>query len=161
MKKSNYRWQLTFTLLALVVGMLMYFFFTQTDNKPVEAAIQTSPVFGKDNYNIIKLDTFVALIRNTYSGAGIGIEGDKHKNLDVTIKINNEAPGSFFNNNDALLQYKLNDYGFDIKYNPGEKVIRALFRINDQNGVPVPNDVLLRLNYKTNTTDTKNVDSTK
>lgn len=161
MKNSNYRWQLTFTLLALVVGGSMYFFFTQTDNQPAEAVITKSPVFGTNNFNRIKVDTFVALIRNTYPDAVIAKGNDKDKQLDITVRISNEAPGIFFNNNDALLQYKLGDYGFDIKYNPGEKMIRALFRIDEQNGVPVPNDVLLRLAYKTNTTVTKHVDSTK
>lgn len=160
MRKSNYRWQLTFTLLAIVVGAVMYFFFTQTDNKPVEAAVATSPVFGKNNYNVIKLDTFVALIRNTYPGAVVQQKAEE-KILDIDIKIDKEMPGSFFNNNDALLQYKMSDYGFDIKYDPGEKNIKARFKIDEQNGVPVPNDVLLRLAYKINTTVTPNVDSTK
>ncbi|PSK94032.1 hypothetical protein [Taibaiella chishuiensis] len=159
MKNSNYRWQLTFTLLALVLGSALYFFFTHTDNSPAPPVTEHAPAFGPDNFNVMKLDTFVALVRSNY--AGVTIQPREDKVLDLSVKIDKNAPGSFFNNNDALLQYKLNDYGFDIKYNPGEEVVRALFRIDEQQGVPVPNDVLLRLTGKINTTPTKHVDSAK
>lgn len=159
MKNSNYRWQLTFTLLALVIGGVMYFFFTHTDNRPVPPVTERLPVFSTNNFNVVKVDTFVALVRNTYPGATVQTREDKV--LDITVKIDNAAPGVFFNNNDALLQYKLGDYGFDIKYNPGEQIVRAQFKIDEKQGVPVPNDVLLRLANKINTTETKHVDSAK
>ena len=157
MQKSTQKWQFIFFAAAVLVAATLYIMFIKNTNEAVVQKIQPAPEFGVNNYNIIKTDTFVALIQGAYGNfATHKIEGNT---LEVTIKNANELTKDFFNGNDALLQYKMGDYGFAIKYNPEEPSVVATFKINEQRGVPVPNDVLIKLMDKTNKTE--NVDYTK
>lgn len=94
----------------------------------------------------MKTDTFVMLLHQAY---GTLVTDKKENNkLEIEIKAN-ELTKDFFNGNDAILKFGLNDFGFDIKYNPQDKSLKAAFNIQNGNGVNVPNDVLIKLMDKT------------
>jgi hypothetical protein len=138
---------------AVLIAVVMYFLFTISRNAPTAQAVAPPAPFGASNYNVMKTDTFIALVHNAYGDlVTYKIEGKK---LEMDMKAN-ELTKDFFNGNDALLKFGLSDFGFDIKYNPEEKLMKAQFKIIEQNGVHVPNDVLIKLMDKT--TKTNNVD---
>ena len=157
MQHSARRLQITFFIIAMAISIVVYFLFTKNSKEPAAIEAKAAPEFGINNYSIMKTDTFVALVQSAYSGFASNKVEDKR--LEINIKNANEITKDFFNGNDALLKFKLSDYGFEIKYNPEEPSVVALFKITEGNGVHVPNDVLIKLMDKTNKIN--NVDYTK
>ncbi len=102
--------------------------------------------FGASNFNVMKTDTFVMLLHQAYGS--LVTEKRVQNKLEVTMSAN-ELTKDFFNGNDALLKFGLSDFGFDIKYNPQDKSLKAIFNIQSGDGVNVPNDVLIKLMDKT------------
>lgn len=139
------RWQILFTALGLIVTVILYGAFTVLDNKPVEQkkVVKATEAFCEHHYNVMKMDTFVALLDHAY-GDLINHKIDEGL-LQVEMKHASELTKDFFNGNDALLKLELGDHGFKIEYNKEEQSLKALFRIDRQNGVNVPNDVLIKL----------------
>ncbi len=146
MQNSTRKWQLIFTALAIVIAGAMYLVFAGSRNAAVEQTVEPPAPFGSNNYNVMKTDTFVALVNRAY-GSFIT---QKTENGILALDINaNELTKDFFNGNDALLKFKLGDHGFELTYNPEAHSLKARFKINEQNGVTVPNDVLIKLMDKT------------
>lgn len=153
MQTNNRRWQLIFFSVAVLIAAAMYFLFTISRNTATEQVVAPPAPFGASNVNLMKTDTFVTLVHNAYGNlVTYKIEDGK---LLMEMKAN-ELTKDFFNGNDALLKFGLSDFGFDIKYNPEEKSMKAQFKITEHHGVYVPNDVLIKLMDKT--TKTNNVD---
>jgi len=140
------KWQWTFFGIAILIALACYLICM-----PGRSGADTQPVappapFGSANYNLVKTDTFVQLLHQAYGSlAADHREGDR---LIVEMKAN-ELTRDFFNGNDALLKFGLNDFGFDIKYNAQDKSLKAVFKLQEGNGVNVPNDVLIQLMDKT------------
>ena len=147
MQNSTRKWQLIFMAVAIVIAGAMYFIFACSRNAAVEQTVEPPAPFGSNNYNVMKTDTFTALVSRAYGS----FTQPKTENgiLELDIKNANELTKDFFNGNDALLKFKLSDFGFEFKYNPEDQSLKALFKINEQNGVNVPNDVLIKLMDKT------------
>lgn len=150
MQTSIRKWQMIFTGLALVIAIAAYLIFAGSRHASTGQVAEPPASFGSNNYNIMKTDTFTALISRVYgSQAGYSIhEGI----LEIDIKNTPLETRDFFNGNEALLPFRMNDHGFELHYNSGDKSLKALFKINEQKGVNVPNDVLLKLIEKTTTT---------
>lgn len=153
MQHNTRRWQLLFFSAAVIVAVAMYFLFTISRNTATEQYVAPPAPFGANNYNTMKTDTFLTLVRNAYGN--LVTYQFEEKKLVMEMKAN-ELTKDFFNGNDALLKFGLNDFGFDIKYNPERKSMKAQFIVSDQHGVNVPNDVLIKLMDKT--TQTSHVD---
>jgi hypothetical protein len=153
MQNNTRRWQIIFFSAAVVVAAAMYFLFTISRNAATGQAVAPPAPFGSSNYNTMKTDTFLTLVRNAYGN--LVTYKFEEKKLVMEMKAN-ELTKDFFNGNDALLKFGLNDFGFDIKYNPEDKSMKAQFKVSDQHGVNVPNDVLIKLMDKT--TQTSHVD---
>jgi hypothetical protein len=153
MQSNTKRWQLIFFSVAVVIAGAMYFLFTISRNAATAQVVTPPTPFGASNFNLIKTDTFIALVHNAYGDLVTYKIEDKKLQMEMKA---NELTKDFFNGNDALLKFGLSDFGFDIKYNPEEKSMKAQFEIMEQNGVHVPNDVLIKLMDKT--TKTNNVD---
>lgn len=139
--------QYIFTFAAIVLAIVMVFIFSGSKNATREQAIASEPSFGSYNYNVMKKDTFVSLITKAYGNAAIV----SYKEQVLYVDIKNSGPGvnDFFNGNAALLQYHLGDFGFEIAYSRQEQTVHAAFKIDEKNGVHVPNDILIRLMDKT------------
>jgi hypothetical protein len=153
MQQNTRRWQMIFFAVALVIAGAMYFLFTISRNAATEQTVAPPAPFGPANYNQMKTDTFVALVHNAYGDLVTYKIEDRKLVMDMKA---NELTKDFFNGNDALLKFGLSDFGFDIKYNTEAKSMQAQFKISEQNGVNVPNDVLIKLMDKT--TKTNHVD---
>lgn len=150
MQKSARTWPMIFTGIALVIAVVTYLIFAGTRNAATEQVVAPPAPFGSNNYNIMKTDTFVALVSKAYGNLAEYNTADGI--LEINMKNANELTKDFFNGNDALLPFKLGDHGFEFHYNPEDRSLKALFKIDQQNGVHVPNDVLIKLMDKTTTT---------
>jgi hypothetical protein len=146
------------TMVFAIVLVAVTWFTLSRPSKPVPAQVmKASAEFNSGNYNNMKVDTFVRLLQLAYGSLmDYKIDGNL---LRVNLKYTNELTQDFFNGNARLLQYNLNQFGFDINYNKEQRSIDASFRINSRNGVNVPNDVLIPLTSKTN--KISNVDYSK
>lgn len=147
MQNSPRKWQLIFTALAILIAGAMYMIFAGSRNAAVEQTVVPPAPFGSNNYNVMKTDTFVALVNQAYGS--FVTEKREHGILELNINNANELTKDFFNGNDALLKFKLGDHGFEFNYNPEEQSLKARFNIKERNGVNVPNDVLIKLMDKT------------
>lgn len=153
MQYNTRRWQLIFFSVAVLIAAVMCSLFTMSRNAVTEQVVVPPAPFGTSNFNLIKTDTFVTLVHNAYGDlVTYKIEDGK---LEMEMKAN-ELTKDFFNGNDALLKFGLSDFGFDIKYNPEQKSMKAQFKITGQNGVNVPNEVLIKLMDKTTKTNNVN-----
>jgi len=149
MQQRTGRWQWVFFGAAAAIAVVVYLLLTLSRNAATEQPIAPPAPFGKANFNEMKTDTFVSLLRGAYGDLITCKIADK--NLEVDMKAN-ELTKDFFNGNDALLKFGTGDFGFDIKYNTEARTLHAQFRISEQNGVNVPNDVLIPLIDKTTKT---------
>jgi len=141
------KWQLIFSSIALVIAAGACLLFAGSRNMPAGQVVEPPAPFGSSHYNAMKTDTFVALVQAAYGQlATTGITGNT---LVVDMPDANELAKDFFNGNDALLRFGMSDHGFEIRYNPEQKSLKASFRISEQGGVNVPNDVLIKLMDKT------------
>jgi len=149
MQNNTRRLQILFFGTAALIAVVMYVLFTFSRNAATDQPVAPPAPFGSSNFNQMKTDTFVALVQTAY-GELVSHKIEARK-LVMDMKAN-ELTKDFFNGNDALLKFGLSDFGFDIKYNPEQKALHAVFAISEQNGVNVPNDVLIKLMDKTSKT---------
>jgi hypothetical protein len=139
-----------FKLICFVVlaGTAIAAFFTfkaSPVNTVAIAPTASNATFNNSYCNAVFTDTFIHLIQNAYPS--FATTTINNSILKVQINGANALAQDFYNGNDNLLQYTLQDFGFDIKYLANTKSIVAQFTISN-NGVQVPNDVLLRLAQK-------------
>jgi hypothetical protein len=146
MQNTTKKWQLLFFGIAALIALAAYLFCLPGRSGMVKQTVAPPAPFGAGNYNLIKTDTFVALLHKAYGN----LITDKKENNKLMIEMKPDAmTKDFYNSNDALLKFGLNDFGFDIKYNPQDKSLKAVFNIQAQDGIAVPNDVLIKLMDKT------------
>ena len=146
MQNSTRKWQIIFFGIAVLIGIAAYLICLPNRSGVTSQTVTQAAPFGTSNYNLMKTDTFVALLHKAY-GSSITDSIAANK-LTIGIKGNEQAK-DFFNSNDAILKFGLSDFGFDIKYNQQDKSVKAIFNIQNGNGVNVPNDVLIKLMDKT------------
>lgn len=97
---------------------------------------------GSDNITWIKVDTFIALVTKAYHpNAQTTLANNL---LIVNIKNANTMAQDFYNGNEALLQFKINQHNFEINYDQHNKVVSGRFKIKDSLAA-VPNDVLIKV----------------
>lgn len=147
MQNSTRKWQLIFAALAIVIAGAMCLVFAHSRNAAEEQPVAPPAPFGSNNYNVMKTDTFVALVNQAYGS--FVTQKTENGILEFQLRNANELTKDFFNGNDALLKFKLGDHGFELNYNPEDQSLVARFKINERNGVNVPNDVLIKLMDKT------------
>lgn len=154
MQDKNRRWQLIFSALALVIAAGAYILFAGGRKADAPGPVAPPAPFGSSNYNMMKTDTFVALVQQAYGSLVTSNISEGLLVLDMPH--GNELTRDFFNGNDALLRFGLNDHGFALQYNPEQRSLKASFRISKANSVPVPNDVLIKIMDKTQRTHVDN-----
>ncbi|WP_118974325.1 hypothetical protein [Taibaiella koreensis] len=157
MQHSISKWQIIFTALALVVAAGAGLTTVLLRNTAMEQPVEQPAAFSSNSYNTMKTDTFAALVTRAY-----GSDADiRQENGVLTLELKNsgEQGRDFFNANEALLRFRLSQHGFELQYQQGSPLLTARFKINEQNGVTIPNDVLIRLMDKT--TGTYHVDKQK
>ena len=147
MQNSPKKWQLIFTALAVFIAGATFIILAGSRNTAVEQTVEPPAPFGSNNYNVMKTDTFLALVNQAYGN--FVTQKRENEILELELHNANELTKDFFNGNDALLQFKLRDHGFEFNYNSEEQWLKARFKINKQNGVNIPNDVLIKLMDKT------------
>ncbi len=136
-------------LACVVTGAVAYLVFEASPHKiivDVNAEKPASKDFDVSYCNTVVVDTFIQLVQKAYPS--FATISKQHNNVQVSIQGAGALTQDFYNGNDNLLKLKIDDYGFEIKYNPNTKSIIANFKL-ENNGVTVPNDVLLRLASKT------------
>jgi len=102
--------------------------------------------FGKENITWIKTDTFINLVAKAYHP---NVETNIASNLLVVfIKNANTVAQDFYNGNEALLKYRINDHDFEIDYDKHNNNVVGRFKTKG-NLVAVPNDVLIKVIDKT------------
>ncbi len=146
MQDSTRKWQITFFGIAVAIAVVVYIICLPNRSGVDKQSVTKAAPFGTGNYNLIKTDTFVALLHQAY---GDLITDSKAENKLTILMKGNEMSKDFYNGNEAILKFGLPDFGFDIKYNQQDKSVKAIFSIQPQNGVNVPNDVLIKLMDKT------------
>ncbi len=98
--------------------------------------------FGIDNMVWINVDTFTHLVSKAYHPHS---ETNLTENvLIVNIKNANTLAQDFYNGNEVLLTFKLNQHNFEINYDRHNNVVSGRFKVKD-NLAAVPNDVLIKL----------------
>jgi hypothetical protein len=140
--------QVITSIACLAIAMSLYWIFKAKPNaKPTEQiATVTNSEFTKNNANKMVVDTFKYLVTKAY--AGFSSFTQTNGILNLSIKGAGALTKDFYNGNENLLKWKLKDYGFEIVYLPMQNSIEAKFAITD-NGVVVPNDVVIKLASKT------------
>lgn len=112
----------------------------------VEKITVKEAAFGKEHLNWVKTDTFIRLLNSAY-----------HPNIKTNITDSqlvvdlagaNEITKDFYNGNEALLKYDLNQFGFKVVYDKNNNSLYAKFKIKN-GAVPVPNDILIKIVDKT------------
>lgn len=147
MKKNLYKWVYVLLAAGIALAAMML-----AKSKVIETPDITLPAIMGDNsfagYNATKLhaDSFSALAKRAY-GDLIAIN-KTGRDIKMTLTQTNQLSGDFYNNNDKLLKYKKEDYGFDIKTNKENSTVTAAFELQQGNSVTVPNDVLIKMMYK-------------
>ncbi len=147
--RQTKRKYLYFAVGLLIVALLYYILSPKATKTPIiaEQTISTgSNAFSNQTATRIWADTFKALVYRAYPS----FTNCKKVNniLQVNLAGANALTPDFFNGNEALLKYKINDFGFAIQYDSPNKILKADFLI-EQESINVPNDVLLRLIGKT------------
>jgi hypothetical protein len=142
MQNSTRKWQVMFFGIAVIIALVIYLICLPGRSGVTSQNVTQAAPFGTSNYNLMKTDTFVALLHRAYGNLIKDTMADNK--LTVEMK-GSEMSRDFFNSNDALLKFSLTDFGFDIKYNQQDKSVKAVFSIQAGNGVNVPNDVIIKL----------------
>lgn len=128
------------TILVIAAVIYSKFAIKRSEIKASEQIINAR--FNDAHLNLIRIDTFENLLTNTYKEQ---IEIKRSGTLmEVSLKNYNNANKDFYNGNEALLQYTLNDHNFEIKIVDEFQNINGRFKLKD-GGVFVPNDILIRL----------------
>ncbi|RYD98422.1 MAG: hypothetical protein EOP54_07660 [Sphingobacteriales bacterium] len=119
---------------------------TRNAKPDAEKILTKDADFGKENITWIKTDTFINLVEKAYHP---NVETNTASNLLVVfIKNANTVAQDFYNGNEALLKYRINDHNFEIDYDKHNNNVVGRFKIKD-NLVAVPNDVLIKVIDKT------------
>lgn len=119
---------------------------TRNAKPDVEKILTKDAGFGKENITWIKTDTFINLVEKAYHpNAETNIASNL---LVVFIKNANTVAQDFYNGNEALLKYRINDHNFEIDYDKHNNNVVGRFKIKDKL-VAVPNDVLIKVIDKT------------
>lgn len=143
---SPYKIILIFIAIILVAASIMWsrLSINRTDQEIVTNI--ANEAFNEQHYNFIITDTFINLLNKAYPG--IVTTTKQNNELRVTLLGAGAVTKDFFNGNDNILKLDKSDFGFEIKYLQQENKIDATFVLN-QNSVPVPNDVMIKLIDKT------------
>jgi hypothetical protein len=119
---------------------------TRSAKPDAEKILTKDADFGKENITWIKTDTFINLVEQAYHpNAETNIASNL---LVVFIKNANTVAQDFYNGNETLLKYRINDHNFEIDYDKHNNNVVGRFKIKD-NLVAVPNDVLIKVIDKT------------
>lgn len=132
-----------FILALLVVGTVLAI--TKISINRNAVAVQEQEIensFTEEQYNMVKLDTFIHLLHKAYD-PNISTQITKNQ-LIVELKNANQITKDFFNGNDALLKYSIEDFGFELKYNKDNNNIHSIFAIKKE-AIAVPNDVMMKI----------------
>lgn len=143
MKAIPVKIMLVLLSLLLTIGLVSWLKISRRTATPdAEKITMKDADFGTEHYNWVKTDTFVRLVQSAYQ-PNIKTELIDSQ-LIVTLSGANAITKDFYNGNDALLKYDLNQFGFKIMYDKNNNNVYATFRIKN-NAVPVPNDVLIKI----------------
>ncbi len=143
MNKHN-RLKTGLLIVACLIGLVFYFFFSvQKENSPELQTVKKEKAdFDENCYTRLKKDTLISLLKAAHrKPAEITIKENGHT-LEITLTASPDSAPAFYNGNDALLQYDLDDFGFKISKTNTGLLIR--FR-SEEDAVNVPNDVLIKL----------------
>jgi hypothetical protein len=128
---------------VLLIGAAAYAFVrVQPQKAKVIDAATIEKSFTENHYNAMIVDTFTMLIAKAYPQLATSQQSGGV--LSVQLQEASAMTKDFFNGNDELLSKKLNDNGFEIKYDAANKKVEAKFAITN-NAVNVPNDVMIKI----------------
>lgn len=149
MKKHAY--QFAYVVIGVIIITAMTLFAKSKINTKPDININFEDFINRDeftefNATDIKADSFMVLAQKAY---GTLLQADKQAGT-VTMKLDNtnKLGSDFYNNNDKLLGYQKDDFGFDIKNDAKSGTVNATFVISEGTFVTVPNDVLIKMMYK-------------
>lgn len=134
--------------LLIVVAAASIFCFSMNVKKetlPVQKADikKEKPDFDETCFTSIKKDTFIHLLQKAYDKS-VDVN-EKSGKIEISYTAPDQHAPDFYNGNDALLKYDLDDFGFKIsKINTG----LILTLKNKDNALNIPNDILIRLMAK-------------
>jgi hypothetical protein len=133
--------------LAIILAIAAVTLLGSSKGETQSQVVASEPNFGPNNFRLMRVDTFTDLVFKAYGNfANINV-GSKQVTVEITKA--NQLTRDFFNGNDSLLRFALDDYGFEIKFNEASQSIHAVFAIvKENNCVPVPSDVIIRLAEK-------------
>lgn len=128
--------------IVLFIGAILYNRFAVNRFAVKHIEPNLSNEFNNENLNLIKIDTIENLLNKTY-GSQITI---KHSNslMEIILTANENILKDFYNGNEALLKYSLNDYNFELIKEENKQQLKGRFKIKD-GGIFIPNDILIRL----------------
>jgi hypothetical protein len=138
--------RIVYLLLCIGISVIVFLFFHASKEVSVPKKMPIDKVMAKgftsSNYTIIRVDTFLNVIRIVYKD--LAIIDSTSNSITLTINDINQQAYSFYNGNENLLKFKLNDFGFEISNDTRSKKLNIQFEIHD-NGINVPNDVMIQL----------------
>lgn len=143
MKALTSKFILIALAILITIGLVALVRYDMNTMKPdAEKVLLKDDAFGIDNLVWMNVDTFSNLVSKAY-----------HPNVETTlansllivnIKNANTIAQDFYNGNEALLKFKINEHNFEISYDQHNKLVTGRFKIKD-NLVAVPNDVLIKV----------------
>lgn len=149
MKKHAY--QFAYIVIGVIVVIAMTLFARSKINTKPDISIHFENFINRDeftefNATDIKADSFMVLAQKAY---GSLLQASKQGGiLSMKLDNTNKLGSDFYNNNDKLLGYQKDDFGFDIKNDAKSGTVNATFVISEGTFVTVPNDVLIKMMYK-------------
>lgn len=106
----------------------------------------TGETYNDYHYNTLLLDTFIQLNKKAYGElATINQQGDE---LIMSLKHTNKLGTDYYNNNANITSLKFVENGFEIINDEQNNIVTAKFKIQKNQYVNVPNDVIISLMYK-------------
>lgn len=118
---------------------------TTRQGTPIEKEVDE---YNESCYTSIKKDTLIHLLNVVY-GKSILLK-EKASTLEFSFVTSNQSAPAFYNGNQDLLNYKLDDHGFQIT--PTSSGLTVKFTQNN-GAINVPNDILLKLVSRLNQTN--------
>lgn len=118
---------------------------TTRKGTPIEKEVDE---YNESCYTLIKKDTLIHLLNVVY-GKSILLK-EKASTLEFSFVTSNQSAPAFYNGNQDLLNYKLDDHGFQITLTSSGLTVK----FTQNNGaINVPNDILLKLVSRLNQTN--------
>lgn len=147
MKAGSSKIILVLLALIITVGVTVLVRWDARNAKPdAEKILTKDAAFGRENITWIKTDTFINLVEKAYHP---NVTTNIASNLLVVfIKNANTVAQDFYNGNESLLKYRINDHDFEIDYDRHNNNVVGRFKTKN-NLVAVPNDVLIKVIDKT------------